>query len=316
MVTYINHFYKIPQLCQNCRRETSNDVLFLRLGAFAVARESCRHCLPGQIDILSSDIPMAIGSLQNNKIKELECEIMVSRIYRENYTDQICSIPLNFPTTKYPISHILDSFSVRKLEPGDRITFSDDEELKECVVKYHFKKVKVVSVVPVVPQSEEERAFTHNALIQSGARLVMNCYREKRSWLRRPILSEDVWWWNGWDWEVVNKWIEYRAVTKVTFFHTSEEYTRRLVRIADHQRSRIQEKYISTDSYVGLSSSKVIALLLWKRRRTEDSFQMRLISQRQAIQEFTMYQTFYSNYFAKMSPNESLGFNQMFRQNL
>ena len=134
-----------------------------------------------------------------------------------------------------------------------------------------------------------------------------------RSWLRRSVLPDDVWWWNGWDWEVVNKWIELRAVTHVNIIRASDQQVRSLARLVAQRRRHTQECVVSSvDSLCsGTSLMEFVAFLLWKKRRTEDSFQMGFISHVTANQKCEMYRILYSKCCASINVNASMGCDQI-----
>ena len=173
--------------CQFCRREMPDDLFLLKLSVLTIAREGCRSCSPKQIDVFSAEIPLSsprspqlkskFKQDSENQTNDVEHESMMIRVPKEPLLDNDCSQSLEFNNDVFPNGILLDVFSAKKLEPGDKISLLEDGERKLYTVTYHFKKVKVLSMAS---RNENEQALTHQSLVQKKARILLKSYREKR----------------------------------------------------------------------------------------------------------------------------------------
>ena len=271
-----------PFLCESCSK-TQHNLFISQLGEQTVAKERCRECHPKQIDIISSKFPKTPACLIG-KISDFEtllgiCD--VSRIWNEFNSFR----NLIFVDSKYPQFTTLDEFSIFRVDSGDKFQILLEGKVACIQVKDHDKSKKIISVT----LQADDQDFTHEEFFQHGARMILGNYKDKENWMKRCELPQDYGLKNA-DWEIVNEFAQVGEVNLIRIISMPEQLVKPLETLAANYRVNLLRRCNQWLRKKDTPVKDTVAFLLWKRRLTEDKFQLGVISAQQRSQELEMYE--------------------------
>lgn len=273
---------KSPFYCENCSK-TRHNLFILQLGEQTVAKERCSECHPKQIDIISSKLP-TIASCIIGKISDFESLVAVfdvSRVWNEFDSSR----SLIFVDSKYPQYSTLDEFSIFRLETGDQIEIFWSREFEKVPVRAQDKANKVISVAT----KEKIEDFTYEEIFQNGGRVVLENYKQKENWMKRCELPDDFNF-KTFDWEIVNELAEIGDVNLLRIISVPQQIVKPLETSAAQYRLNLLRRSSQWLRKKDTPVKETVAFLLWKRRLTEDKFQMGALSSQQRLQELETYE--------------------------
>ena len=286
--------------CENCKTRW-NTLFISHLAYRTVVKERCRNCHPKQIDIISSEFPKTAYLL--GAISEQESVVGyhdVQRMCSEfNSSRSLILVDSKFPQVSY-----LDEFSIFRLEQGDKVEVLTDGRLEEIEVRDNNKKARTVSISSHSPPADQNiLELSHQEMFQKGARVVLENYKEKESWLKRCELQEDFRFTNA-DWEIVNEFAEVGDLNVIRLIKAPEQIVKSLEHLAAEYRTNLLRRsnhcMMKKDALV----KETVASLLWKRRLTEEKFIMGVFSEHQRNQELEMYEKALKSCFHRTSNEE------------